>query len=112
MPSRMCSCFACLTDWLAATDPRRLLFASIVRARNPPERQCDSRKNKVDMLHPIIFPAIYNINVCLACKMQSGVSNRRSVKATAGWSAGAITIECTTFNRQGTFFYLIYSRAT
>lgn len=66
----------------------------------------------MNMLHPIIFPAIYNINVRLACKMQSGVSSRRSVKATPRWFAGAITIECRTFNRQGTFSYLIYSRAT
>lgn len=69
-------------------------------------------QNKMNMLHPIIFPAIYNINVRLACKMQSGVSSRCSTKATPGCFAGAFPIECTAFNRQGTFSYLIYSGAT
>lgn len=69
-------------------------------------------QNKMNMLHPIIFPAIYNINACLACKMRSGVSSRRSIKATPGCFAGAFPIECASFNRQGTFSYLIYSGAT
>lgn len=62
----------------------------------------DSRKNEMDMLHPIIFPALSNISVRLARKMQSGVRRRVAPRQHPNRTPS---------NRQGSVSYLIYSRA-
>lgn len=91
------SCSACLPGWSRPGSRLHRLCA-----RSPPERQCDAGQNQTDMLHPIIFPAISNINLRLGRKMQSGVWKRVGPQQHRNW---------TTSNGRGSFSYLIHRAA-